>query len=524
MTSADDELTAQPPQTHQKVRYRTITRLDGITESERYLQGLCERSFLRLWSYPGVYRDQGLSQRKEGKEVSDLLVVFGNSIIIFSDKRCAFPNTGNIQQDWSRWFRKAVFKSAEQIWGAERWILSFPDRLRLDRRCTVPFPLVLPSREQARIHRVVVAHGVSDRCRAHHGGTGTLMITPHITGEAHFNYPRQAVIPFAVGDLDPTRGFVHVLDDQALDTLLTTIDTLPDFLRYLDRKEALIRSGRLGAASGEDDLLAVYLTNMDEDGHSFPVPGDATRIVVSEGVWSDFESHPLRIAQIQADRVSYMWDALIEEFTTHMLAGTSSFRSHEDVAQVEPALRYMAAEPRVRRRMLAQSLADVLESKPHGSNRHFVRVNGSPNSSDPWYVFLTLEHVPSESDSEYRKHRRFLLESYCLVARYLNPSVPAVVGLAMEPRLARKERSEDILAFDARDWSPETEERARYLHDEVGLLREQRKFAASVREYPIVAPASNSHRQPLRRAPGPNPRNRPCPCGSGLKFKKCCGR
>src|SRR4051812_29870124 len=134
MTSADDEPAAQPGRPSLEVRYQPITRLDGVTESERYLQRLCERSFLRLWSYPGVYRDQGLLQRKEGKEVSDLLLVFGNSIVIFSDKRCAFPDTGNLQQDWSRWFRKAVFKSAEQIWGAERWILGFPERLRLDRR------------------------------------------------------------------------------------------------------------------------------------------------------------------------------------------------------------------------------------------------------------------------------------------------------------------------------------------------------------------------------------------------------
>ena len=471
-----------------------------------------------------MYRDQGLSQRKEGKEVSDLLVVFGNNIVIFSDKRCAFPDTGNLQQDWTRWFRRAVFKSAEQIWGAERWILGSPDRLRLDRRCTVPFPLVLPPRDRARVHRVVVAHGVSDRCRAYHGGTGTLMITPYITGEAHFNYPAQPVMPFAVGDIDAARGFVHILDDQALDTLLSTLDTLPDFLRYLDRKEALVRSGRLGGATGEDDLLAIYLTNMDAEGHCFPIPEEATGVFFEEGFWQDFESNPQRIAQIEANQVSYLWDALIEEFTTHMLAGTSSFRSHDEVAEIEPALRYMAGEPRVRRRMLALSLADALERKPHGSNRHFVRVNGSPNPFDPWYVFLTLEHKPGESNDEYRKHRRLVLESYSLVVRYLNPSVPAVVGLAMEPGLARKARSEDILAFDARDWSPEAEERARYLHHEGGLLREQRKFAATVHEYPATAPASDSPRPTSPLSAGPNPRNKPCPCGSGLKFKKCCGR
>jgi hypothetical protein len=31
-----------------------------------------------------------------------------------------------------------------------------------------------------------------------------------------------------------------------------------------------------------------------------------------------------RIAQVEANRISYLWDALTEEFAKHMLAGTSS--------------------------------------------------------------------------------------------------------------------------------------------------------------------------------------------------------
>lgn len=95
-----------------------LQRADGITPAERYLKRLCDRSFLSLWSYPGVYRDQGHGAKGgDGKEVCDLLVVFQNHIIIFSDKDCAFPDTGNLELDWSRWYKRAVQKSAEQIWG-----------------------------------------------------------------------------------------------------------------------------------------------------------------------------------------------------------------------------------------------------------------------------------------------------------------------------------------------------------------------------------------------------------------------
>jgi hypothetical protein len=34
-------------------------RSEGTTASERYLAKLCQKSFLSLWSYPNVFRDQG---------------------------------------------------------------------------------------------------------------------------------------------------------------------------------------------------------------------------------------------------------------------------------------------------------------------------------------------------------------------------------------------------------------------------------------------------------------------------------
>jgi hypothetical protein len=73
---------------------------------------LCEQSFLSLWSYPNLYR-------KAGKELTDLLVVFGDDVILFSGKSCAFPNTGGVDLDWRRWFRRSITKSAEQITQAE---------------------------------------------------------------------------------------------------------------------------------------------------------------------------------------------------------------------------------------------------------------------------------------------------------------------------------------------------------------------------------------------------------------------
>src|ERR1700738_15586 len=88
----------------------------GVTVSERYLDSLCKRSFLSLWSYPNLFRDQGRKNDKgDGKELSDHLVIFNEHVIIFSDKSCAFPNTGDVNLDWARWYRRSIEKSAEQV-------------------------------------------------------------------------------------------------------------------------------------------------------------------------------------------------------------------------------------------------------------------------------------------------------------------------------------------------------------------------------------------------------------------------
>jgi len=59
-------------------RLPVVMRARGTTATERYLQGLCERSFLSLRRYSSVFRDQKAGLTGNGKELCDLLVVFGN--------------------------------------------------------------------------------------------------------------------------------------------------------------------------------------------------------------------------------------------------------------------------------------------------------------------------------------------------------------------------------------------------------------------------------------------------------------
>ena len=233
-----------------------VIKAEGVTASERYLAKLADKSFLNLWSYPSLFRDQQQSGSGDGKELCDLLVVCDRQIIIFSEKTIAWPN-GELDVAWNRWAKRAVRDAAKQAKGAERWITKYPDRIFLDRGCKTPFPIDFPSPEDRIIHRVVVAKGAAQACREHvPNSSGSMIIKPAIKGNKHWSGAPGETEPFSIGDVDPSGSFVHVIDDVALDVIMGELDTIRDFTDYLDKKEVFVRSGRLSQAHGEENLLA----------------------------------------------------------------------------------------------------------------------------------------------------------------------------------------------------------------------------------------------------------------------------
>jgi hypothetical protein len=491
---------------------------EGVTPSERYLARLCRQSFLRLWSWPNVYRDQRAGPNGEGKEVCDLLATFDRHIFLFSDKYCNFPDSGNLKTDWFRWFKRAVWKGAEQLWGAERWIREHPDRLFRDSQCTAGLPINLPATADTIFHRIVVAHGASDRCQKHFGGgSGSLIIAPSIVGKSHFD---ASALPFTVGTLDPGR-FVHVMDDVTLDIVLGTVDTVSDLAGYLDAKEKLLTSGNLIQAAGEEELLAVYLTTTDTHGrHTFD-PLTKEPFSVIEGIWDRFQSSPQRVAQLEANEISYTWDRLIDEFAKHALGGTQYFRSDHSVADTERGLRIMAMEDRTTRRMLATALIDVMH-RGHENDRFTRLVRGQTPSDreQPRYVFLSLKRPPNKTSEEYREVRRNFLEAHCLVVRGDDAAAKHIIGIALSPiqkqGTTEPWHGEDLMYLDGTQWDDTLQADAERLKGDLEILVKPRGYEFTDREYPVVTRASATERRPKGRD-----RNRRCACGSGKKVKNC---
>ena len=242
----------------------------GVTPSERYLGYLAEKSFLNLWSYPSPFRDQMHSKNGEGKELCDLLVVCGRYVIIFSEKTISWPG-GELEVAWSRWFKRAVWSAAKQARGAERWITGFPERIFLDRKCRIKFPIDFPAREERIIHRVVVAKGTGKGFERYSSNLlGKFVIEPGIRSAQHWQKKTDNVKPFCIGDVDPLGSFVHVFSDVGMDVLMHELNTIKDFADYLEKRANFIRSGQLSRAYGEENLLAQYAVRVNEVGeHDF---------------------------------------------------------------------------------------------------------------------------------------------------------------------------------------------------------------------------------------------------------------
>jgi hypothetical protein len=361
---------------------------------------------------------------------------------------------------------------------------------------------------------IVVAHDGSRRCNEVLGGSGSLMINSYLVGQ------EQHTLPFYIGDLDKDKSFIHVFDDTTLNILLNKLDTISDFITYLEKKEQLLRSNVTVIAAGEEELLAQYLRNINKDGvHDFIFPGKYTSLSIQEGFWEEYIISEQFRNQRQADKISYLWDNIIEKFNFHAMNGTQYKSMSLGIQSSEMVLRLMAKEPRIKRRMLSKLLMDLMK-KTHSTNQAVKYVASKENENRTTYVFFLFPKGKNVNEEEYRTQRRKLLEAYCYTAKKRIPYAKDIVGIATESGLDNDERSEDLLYLDGSQWTSEQQQFVDTLFKEAGLPSDVPMKFYYENEYPDkaeVEPNVFTIKTPN------NPRNKPCPCGSGKKYKKCHG-
>jgi hypothetical protein len=389
----------------------------GLTSSEKFVAQLCQNAFLRLWTHPNPVG-------KKDKELCDCLIVCGPHVIIVSVKEIEFKDTGD-KTGWDRWHKSAIEKSVQQIWGAERWLTS---AVRV--RTAGGREVALPPHHSRQYHRVSVSLG---------GG-----------GE----------VPVRWGDFG--NGFVHVFDEHSLSAAFTELDTITDFVSYLEACENFVRKGvqPMFSGGGVEDLLALYVRN----GDTFGLPKEAlcgeSLLVVGEGIWNQLVTSPEYKEREGDFKSSYAWDRLIERYADDLLTGGMFDMHSKEVTTDELALVTMALQPRGYRATLADALVAFLD--PRAKQTASRAVIGARSTA---FVFLA-------ADSTDREHRARELGLRCLVVRGKCAGVTTVVGIATDrPRGTPGGYSSDIAYIHFDELSLEQLAKIEAIQNDLGYFK-----------------------------------------------------
>jgi len=396
---------------------------EGLNDAEKIVFTLCKRSFLRLWSYANP---QG---KNSSKELCDVLVVCPPDVIIFSVKEIGLKESDRPDVEMTRWLKRAVEESANQIYGAERHVRSSANVV-----CADGTPgMELPKPPDLRVHRVAIAAGSRGK------------------------------VPLPLGDFG--KGFVHVFDEMSTLILLSELNSVTDFVEYLTAKEAFCSSMKYLSQVREEDLLTIYL----HGGRKFPDdPPDV--LSIGDELWDGFIARPEVKAKKEADQISYVWDRLIDQITSDVL--NDNMEPGSSPSNTERALRVMAREDRFSRRVLGEAFKEFIdESVQHPLARMLCSPSG--------VVYVFLAH-PRDAR---RDIRQMELQNRCFVARGLHPQATTVVGIATE-QYSKEGHSLDLALHHQPEWREEHQEMVKKMQESLGYFVNSRQTKQSVDEYP----------------------------------------
>ena len=437
-----------------------IVKPEGGTPTERLLSTLCEKTFLKLWSWPNPRKD-------DGKELCDLLAMFDDHVFIFFDRESkALQNRKkDVTVTWPRWKNDAIDKQINTANGAARYIRDGRP-VFLDTGREQPFPGEMP--ETPIIHKIIVAHGAAALCQSQ---------GMNISGSLAVIYrsdsgPEQPCCIRLRKD-DP----IHVFDSNNLEIMLSEIDTFRDFAGFIDEKERAIRRYNWFGYCGEEDLLAHYLMNYDEDRKRYRIDTK----VIKEGCWVHFVKSALQRRRHEANRQSYFWDELIQRTYQNTLDGVATGDSTWDRSN---PLNEMAREPRLSRRALADHMIKAMRAFPRIYGH---RVTCMPSiDAGKAYVFLQVR-FSEEATPAVVEARQHMLEIACGAARnrFSHLKLKVVVGIAMDAPMHANCDGEDFILLNCERW---TERQRRFFDDEnrkFGFFKHANRTERHIADFPV---------------------------------------
>ncbi len=246
-------------------------------------------------------------------------------------------------------------------------------------------------------------------------------------------------------------------------------------------------------AAGEEDVIAYYLTHTNSNGdHDITHPKGKSwdsneELFIIEGTYAAMRNDSQYIHKKAEDDISYLWDALIEAFTKHMLQGTTLVPDGETfvLSEREIAVRYMALERRLHRRSYGKAILDVLKNKSHLPRFFRGMIPDASQKEKTGFFFLTFAYPDgiAKNYELYRQGRTNMLYAYGMGLLDRNRHLERVIGIATEPDsrvTGRAGSSEDIILIEPKEWTSDFEQEAATLCEKFNIFQ-----TPSLQVYPI---------------------------------------
>lgn len=407
-----------------------ISEFSPLTPSEKLVLEICEKSCLSFWCYNNP-------KLPSGNELCDVLVVFEEHIIILSVKEIALKRI----EDYSsfedptvalnRWNRKAVEKSVDQIYGAERSLVKMECVLRSDGSTGAK----LPPMSSRNIHRIAVAFGSRGETK--------------------------------IVSKDYGKGYVHVMNEESFETVLNELDTISELTDYLTAKEDISARTSILLSGNEANLLAVYLFNGRK------LPFETEILVVEDDSWEKLQKDPLFLNRKFSDKESYEWDRLILFMSA--AESTDPIGSPLLLSDKGLALKVMAKESRVNRRALQNALTDFLKAAVNKqSDARIARLPQAPCI----YVFR-FYHFDETSEAKIAE-----LQMRCAAASNQVGDAVEAVGIGFAEDKANGGYEITLAYIDLSTLSDSDKEEIEKVATEGGIGRNVQVSHRTVFEYP----------------------------------------
>lgn len=443
-----------------------------ISDDPRALDTVLAQAFFQPWLVGGLYSAKGSdflqNGQKQGRRCCDYAILFADTLILIDVHQTILDGKMNIQEEWEKYHNVALWKSRRYFNKLESSLNQ--EVLYTDSACTQPMVL-----QPAKVLKICVT-AAYERIR-----NKQFSAILHSHGTIYYGED------FVLGE-DENPLLVYSVGDFA--TLIGQLNAFPDLLDFLDYHRQAILAHHEHSYGSELELLEQYI--------SLGKPFDIAQHLEDEWLinglkqqQSPFLRQALRApakAFVQLHNKAELWQKLIAHYA----------RFAQDSSREANAERL--------------ALCDLLANESLASQAHLAAAMVSQaglaaaRANDGYLVHIRSYHHPKRhyvlffyaEESSSRYARDTMLHNLSTLAEQVNAREQYVV-------------LDDIVVM--------------------GIRSLEGKFvSADIAHLTGYTIANSQNNQPRPKIPthgdvraGGIRRNDPCVCGSGKRYKHCCG-